>query len=476
MRNLKKIKFDIYNLLLFVIIVIFIIIKIPYLSLPYYWDEAWVYGPALRIMEASKLSLLPDALPIYYSRGHPLFFHFMGALWLRIFGTSMFASHAYALTISTILIISVYYFCKNIFNKEVGVIACIFLVFQPIFQAQSVLILPEVMVSLISLLTIYFFIQQRWFLYIIAATLVLYTKETGIVAVAVTGTWFLIESFIIKRNDFNLKKFLINSIYLALPLVLIGFYFILQKRYNGWYFFPEHVNYLLHDSRTFSGKLESYFTYLFIYWGRNVLTTAIIVSLFIYFYRKKYLHNPANKPLIILSFFILFFLIASSFNFYSDRYTMSMIAPFVIITAYLVYSTFKKFLLYGFVVAVIFVQLFIHLPKKTSSDHNLGYAESIKTHQEMVNYCIQNHFENKKIYTHFLMLGNLQNPYCGYISDDQKFSDVTTAFTDSTDLCIFSNMEGKEDYESLKKTKKLKLLKRFESCQAWSEIYEVIKK
>jgi 4-amino-4-deoxy-L-arabinose transferase-like glycosyltransferase len=475
MLNLKNIKFDIYFLLLLAIIVIFIIIKIPYLSLPFYWDEAWVYGPALRLMEANKLSLLPDALPIYYSRGHPLLFHFMGALWLRIFGTSLIASHTYALTISIALIISVYYFCKKLFSKEVGLIACIFLLVQPIFQAQSVFVLPEVMVSLFSLLAIYFFIQQRWLAYIAMATLLLYTKETGIVAIAACGTWFLIETFYIRRKEFQWKKFIINSCYLILPLMFIALYFLLQRKMNGWYFFPEHVNYLLHDTRTFSGKIESYFTYLFIYWGRNVLTASIIVSLFIYFFKKKYLHNPANKPLIILSLFILYYLIASSFNFYSDRYTMSMIAPFVIITAYLIRTTFRKIFLYGFVVAVIAVQLFIHLPKKTSSDHNLGYAESIKTHQEMIAYCLQNHFTNKKIFTHFLMFENLRNPYCGYISDDEKFSNATTVFTDSTDLCIFSNMEGKEDYEALKKTGKIKLLKRFESCQAWSEIYEVKK-
>ncbi|MFA4853543.1 MAG: hypothetical protein WC599_13585, partial [Bacteroidales bacterium] len=116
----KNFKPCIYSILLIILVIAFIIIKIPYLSLPYYWDEAWVYGPALRIMESHKLSLLPDALPVYYSRGHPLFFHFMGALWLRIFGTSLVASHIYALFISIALLISVYIFCKQLFSKEVG--------------------------------------------------------------------------------------------------------------------------------------------------------------------------------------------------------------------------------------------------------------------------------------------------------------------------------------------------------------------
>ncbi len=473
---LKYIKSKIFYILLVILILVFIILKIPYLSLPLYWDEAWVYGPAIRIMEANKLSMLPDALPVYFSRGHPLFFYFTGALWLRIFGTSLIAIHTFALSISIAFIISVFVFCKKIFSEQVGVIACLFLMLQPIFQAQSVLILPEVMVSLFSLLTIYFFIKENWIGYIVSATLVLFTKETGIVAVASCGIWFLAEMLILKSKEFNLKKFLLRSLILIIPLILISFFFVLQKQINGWYFFPEHVNYLTNDSRSFLNKFQSYSAYLFIYWGRNVLTSAIIVSLALYFYYRKYRENPANKPLLILSIYCILFLVASSFNFYSDRYTMSMIAPFIIITSFIVFTTFsKRLFLYVFIAAVCAIQIFIHLPIKTSGDHNLGYADCVKTHQEIVNYCVYNNFQDKKIFTHFLMISNFTNPYCGYVSVNNKFLNVSSEFDNKTEMCIFSNMEGKEDYEKIKNSFHLKLLKRFESHHAWSEVYEVIK-
>ncbi|MFH0866412.1 MAG: glycosyltransferase family 39 protein, partial [Bacteroidota bacterium] len=269
--------------------------------LPFYWDEAWVYGPAIRIMEAGNISLLPDALPEYYSRGHPLLFHFLGASWMRIFGTSLLSAHVFALSISVFLIVSVYIFCSKLLSKPVGFIACLLLVLQPILLAQSVLVLPEVMLSLFSLLSIFFFIKQKWVWYIVFATFTLFTKETGIVAVAVTGLWFLIETTFLKRKEFKLKKFVQHSLILLVPIILISLFFILQKKMNGWYFFPEHVNYLKNDSRNFSGKFESYSAYLFIYWGRNLLTSFIIISLFFYFYLKKSRNNTANKPLILLS-------------------------------------------------------------------------------------------------------------------------------------------------------------------------------
>lgn len=481
---IRNFRVDIYDIALFILVVVFVFIKIPYLTLPYYWDEAWVYGPAIRIMEAENISFLPDALPVDYSRGHPLLFYFLGAIWLRIFGTSILSSHIFALSISVCFIFSVYIFCSKLLSKQTGIIACIILALQPIFLAQSGLVLPEVMLSLFSLLSIFFFIKQKWIWYIIFTTCTLFTKETGIVIVAVTALWFLIETAFLKRKEFlperqagKLKKFVLHCLVFLLPLILISIFFILQKKMNGWYFFPEHVNYLENDSRSFTNKLESYSAYLFIYWGRNLLTAFIIISLFFFFYLKKFRNNKVNKTLILLSLFIILFLVACSMNFYSDRYAMCMIVPFVIIASFLLNEVIKKkIFIYLIVTAFSVIQIMIYIPQKTSSDHNLGYAESVRTHQRMVNYCIENNFRDKTIYTHFLMLHNLTDPYCGYLTESEKFPNVSSSIEDDTEICIFSNMEGKEDYEKIKAEGKFKLLKRFESCQAWSEIWEVEKK
>jgi 4-amino-4-deoxy-L-arabinose transferase-like glycosyltransferase len=473
---MKAIIKDKYFLAVLALIIAFIIIKIPYLYLPYYWDEAWVYGPAIRIMEANNLSLLPDALPVYYSRGHPLLFHFLGAAWLRVFGTSLLSSHVFALTISVALITSVYFISKKMFSPQVGLIACLLLILQPIFQAQSVLVLPEVMLSLFSLLALFFFIRDKWWAFFIMATLAVFVKETGIVVIGAAGLWFLIETLFLNKDKFVFRCFIFRSVLLIAPLLVFGAFILLQKQMNGWYFFPEHVNYISTDSHSFFQKMEGYAAYLFIYWGRNVLSSAIIVSLVLYFYFKKHKNNPANKPILVFAIYCVLFLIASSFNFYSDRYTLSMMVPYLIIAAYFLFAAFtKRILLIVFITVVCFLQLFIFLPRKTNSDHNLGYAEAVKTHQQMVNYCIDEKYQHKKIFAHFLMRGNLTNPYCGYLTKEQIFCNVNPSFDNSTELCIFSNMEGVDEYKKIKANKNLLLLKRFESGQAWSELYKVLK-
>ena len=78
------VKNSIHFIILILATIAFIIFKIPHLSMPYCWDEAWVYGPAVRMMAENGLGLLPDALPVHYSRGHPLLFHFLAAGWLTV--------------------------------------------------------------------------------------------------------------------------------------------------------------------------------------------------------------------------------------------------------------------------------------------------------------------------------------------------------------------------------------------------------
>lgn len=52
----SKIEQSKYLLLTFAVIIVFFISKIPYLHLPFFWDEDWVYGPAVRLMANTRLS------------------------------------------------------------------------------------------------------------------------------------------------------------------------------------------------------------------------------------------------------------------------------------------------------------------------------------------------------------------------------------------------------------------------------------
>src|SRR5579863_8345635 len=94
--------------ILLILVLVFIIIKFCTLNTPFFWDEGWVYGPAIREMAKNGISLMPDALSDTYSRGHPLLFFVAGAIWVKLFGSTLFTMHLYALTIAICFIFTLY--------------------------------------------------------------------------------------------------------------------------------------------------------------------------------------------------------------------------------------------------------------------------------------------------------------------------------------------------------------------------------
>ncbi|MGL5890546.1 MAG: glycosyltransferase family 39 protein, partial [Bacteroidia bacterium] len=150
------------RILLALLCAAFVLIKLPYVDLPYYWDEAWVYAPAVQEMAASGPSLAPDAIPAELTRGHPLLFHFFAAIWVTIFGNTPVAAHSFALFVSLLLLLAVYRTASRVFSPGAGIAAVVLICVQPVFFAQSGLLLPEIMLALFLLLALQAYTENKW--------------------------------------------------------------------------------------------------------------------------------------------------------------------------------------------------------------------------------------------------------------------------------------------------------------------------
>jgi len=191
-----------------------------------------------------------------------------------------------------------YIFCRTFFSEKVAIIASAILLVQPVFLAQSALLLPEMLVALLSLLTIYSFLKNNTWAYLLFGTLLLLTKESGIVAILSCGFWQLIELFAIKKNKYSLKNDVKKIVIICIPIILTSLFFILQKIKTGYFFLPLYTN---GDNFLISSileKLKNYSAYLFIYQGRNVLSFALIISLLVFFLIKKIKLKTAQSKIL----------------------------------------------------------------------------------------------------------------------------------------------------------------------------------
>ena len=97
-----------YHAFLAILLVGFIALKLEALTLPFFWDEAWVYLPAIRTMAEQGPSIMPGSIDADLYTGHPLLFYFMASTWIKLWGYSLPIAHSFPMLISIGFIVSVY--------------------------------------------------------------------------------------------------------------------------------------------------------------------------------------------------------------------------------------------------------------------------------------------------------------------------------------------------------------------------------
>lgn len=453
----------------FLIILSFVFLKFQDLLLPYYWDEAWSYYPAIREMASSGPSLVPNSIPPELYRGHPLLFYFLSSSWINIFGNEIWIAKSFSLILAVLTLVSVYFFTKKHFGYLTAILTLLFLSIQSVFFAQATFLLPEIMLTLFTVLSFKFFFDNKKLLKLLFITLTLFTKETGVIAFI---TLFVFESIEGLKSK-SLKGFLGQISYLFIPVILIMVFFIAQKSIVGWYFFPEHISYISID--VFFEKLENVSNYTFIGMGRNLITLSGILAFLVLIFLKKKIDPYKLKILVFMATFILLYVIFSSLNFFTPRYTLTIIPFFLILFLFLIQSVSQHYP--KIITFMIFTSLFINviyfdLSYKKDFDHTLGNRDMIQVNIDMVEFCEEKNLYDKNIFASFLIANNLKDPDLGYLSTQKEFQHVYNSINEETEYAILSNNEFKnKEIEQVKK--RGSLLKRMEKNDCWIEIYKM---
>lgn len=446
-------------LLLIIGCVVFVGLKWQDLSLPMYWDEIGVYGPGILFMLDHGISLLPEGLDPELSRGHPLLFYFLFASWSKIVGYSLLKLHFLALIITLSLFVSVFYISKKISPDLSALLMTFYLMAQGAVFAQSVLALPEMLLSLEILWALYFFSQKRYTGYFIWASLALLTKESALVLPIACASWH-IWLFIRKKEDFQLKTLL----FACLPVApYIGF-LLIQKQTHGWYFFPYHMELVNMNSTEILKKLGDYMIWLFIDQGRFGITFLCLFSLGLIHYKKAPLQNP------LLSLFLIFgggFLAFGALNVYMDRYLMTLFPILTITGAYFLGQLKLKGLVQvGVGVALIGMSLFLSSQETFRFDVDMNYRDYVWVQKEATEYLEKHVPAQEAFLANFPLFNGFQDPRFGFAKDTLH----NTAWVVHNDSMNYSALLVPPDFaKSLPKKGELK--KVFEKGYSKVEIY-----
>ncbi len=472
------------NSVFFILLSAFILWRIEDINLPFFWDETGVYVKAIAYMYKHSISLMPQSMPSELSRGHPLLFVFIHSLLVRTFGFHIWLLHTIALFISAATLITVFLLGKKVLSPIVGLTAAVLLAVQPLFVAQSMMVLPEMLLTFLSILTIYFFINKKRSLYLIACSLALLTKESAII---LPFTLFSAHIFYnywgCTDTKPNFLKETISKSWILSPLIIFFTFLIIQKLQMGWFFFPEHAGMITLYPKAILSK--SFHALVFLLLNQNRFL-FIIPCLFILY---KLLSNILIKRittkqdyliLILLSFFIGAVLFAS-INVMMNRYLLYLLPPISIMAACGLEVLFRN---ERFVVGAVFLLATISLSfskdNKFVYDESLDYKDEVLVQKQATGYLETHNLYHSAIFTNYPIYHGLEDTCLGYLSANMTFDNVISPDNSSygklkTDSIQWVVIYDPQNFNLKEIPYKLGLIITYKSSYAQINIYRTIK-
>jgi 4-amino-4-deoxy-L-arabinose transferase-like glycosyltransferase len=324
------------------------------------------------------------------------------------------------------------------------------------------------MLTLFLLMSIYFSITKKKWAFVLAATGLVFTKETGVILLFILFVNFVIT----KYNKSELTTFIKSTWIYVIPIALNFLFYFHQFYVQGWFLFPRHTGFISSEADHILNQFNRYFAKLFIYDGRNItfFTMLIFVIIAGILKWKAIKKITLDHTVLLLISLIAGFLIFSAFNFYSDRYILCLFPVFGILASLSITAVFKDRIwissALGLVLAII--TLTKSYTNTNPTDHSLGYSNAVRSQLSAINYCVNMDWQNKSIETHFLMAKNLTSHYPRYITQNQLFSAVNKAHPSPELIILSSNEQEKRLMENIND---FYSVKRFEYGNEWCEIF-----
>lgn len=408
-------------------------VKFQAMHLPYFWDELGVYAPGALAMAETGPGLLPNALDTYYSHGHPLLFYFLNAQMFSWFGTDVFIGRIIPLLGAIACIIAAFFAFVDLRDKKISVALTLLLIAQPVFFAQSILLLPEIYVALFFILAITFYLQQRYYWYIIFAACALLTKETGILIPCIILFAEITNALRSKQWNGVMRRIALGM----MPLIIFFIFICIQKIQKGWFFFPGHVGLMKVKLPEVILSLKAFVKFVFYDQGRWIISAVIlaggIVSLF-----KLRKGMRITRTQIFYAYWLAGGLLFCALNFYMSRYTLFLFVPVL----------YFFFLALRMLIAPVNVQLaailicivfgITHMRSDSFHvDTDLGYIDYLHLQTDVMQYALDKLEPEGKIMCNFPLYTAFQDKRAGFVDGTEKPFTLTTKI-ETADMIIIA--------------------------------------
>lgn len=497
-------------------LLVFVIAAVPHLYYPFYWDESYVYAPAIYKMYDHGPSLFPQAVPVKYSTGHPLFFYAACAAWMKVFGASVFSMHCFALTVSCLLVVAMYEILFNLFGKPAATIGAALLVFSLHFLASATIVVSDIMLGLLALAGLYFYARDKYLAAGSFFVMLFFTKEAAwVVAILLFAD---IAYRAVTRKD-SLKQIFFKTMSVLVPVCLVAIFFVLQKKAFGWYLYPQHtrsfdlsigntlnnlqrsIGVFLHEDQAYyylipmlplavyatvkQRNLRYLFPALLLVWAFlqpvwfsykdavSYVFAAVLLTAASVFFTIRVGNNALQERFLKLTgAFFLLFLYFCCVNFYESRYVFPSLVVLLLLLA-----MYMDRLIAASALPALRVVLPAYIFAAGVVNYCLYWRQLVAYQQmdaqlDVVNYFEKNGFYDKYIACSFLEHEHLTDARTGFLRGGRVFGHVSEEIGDTTTAVVIDNIDTDASFGRIRADSAFHLVHRYQNGEIWVEVYE----
>jgi len=406
-----------------------LLLHVPLLHLPYFWDEAGYYVPA-------SYDIYKDAVLIPHStisNAHPpLVMAYLALAW-KIFGFSPLVTRCAMLLVSAFGLLGVYRLAEEVSNRQIALASTICMALYPVWFAQSSLAQVDLAAATLCMWGVWVYLRRQAIAIAGIFSLAALTKETTIIVQLAIVSWELTRSLrdrrsspasvsIGERESRNLHFALVIP---AIPLALWFFYHYHRTGYlfGNPEFFRYNVSATLSLTRIIFAALRRGWQ-LFGYMNLYALTIAMIAAMFLPALRDQLDGKEIERERIAIPTQLLFLVIIVAhwivFSFIGGAVLARYILPAIPLVIIIAVSTLHRRVRYWPVVMVLIcamfvAALFINPPYTFAPEDNLAYADYVRLHQHADSY-LENKYPQSRVLTAWTATDELSKPFLGYVS------------------------------------------------------------
>lgn len=384
-------------------------IHVPYLKLPFHWDELGQFVPAALDLYRDGSWVAHSTLPNVHP---PAVMALLAVVW-HVFGYSIIAARLTMIAVASAGVWLSFLLAIRLGRGAPGApafAAVLFLIVTPLFYTQSMMVLLDMPAMTLTVLALLLFLEERWAWCAAACTLLVLTKETALTTPVVFAAWLWFKT--------ERKR---EALYFLAPIAaLSGWLIVLHHATGHWLgnagFAQYNVAYALHPLQILYSTAE-HLLFLFVKDGRFIGAIALYAG-----WRLLRGTEWAIAGLVAVAQLLVVTLFGGAVL---DRYLLPILpilyAAFA--TAASAYPASWRRLSQGSMILALFLGWFWNPPFPFQYEDNLAMVDFVRL-QESAGQFLQDVTPRLRIASMWPFTGAIHNPEFGYVTQPLRAVEV----------------------------------------------------